>query len=175
VGPSNVFIRIGERVREVAIERRGDAVVARVDGREYRLSILEPQRGVYSFVPLDGGGPSVEAVVARARGGEAVFRVRVRGRTFEAAVERPDRRAGAPLPLGVPQEGRQVLRSAMPGRIVRVLAGPGTEVRRGQGLVVVEAMKMENELVAPKDGVVKEILVSPGDRVEMGVPLAVVE
>jgi biotin carboxyl carrier protein len=59
----------------------------------------------------------------------------------------------------------------MPGRIVKVLVRPGDRVEAGQGLVVVEAMKMENELRAQGRGVVEQIHVAAGDRVEKGAPL----
>ena len=72
-------------------------------------------------------------------------------------------------------EGRQTLTAPMPGRIVRVLVKAGDEVREGQGLVVVEAMKMENEMRSPKDGKVIEVLVSEGQAVEGNAKLCVVE
>ncbi len=72
-------------------------------------------------------------------------------------------------------EGRQVITAQMPGRVVKVLARPGDAVRRGQGLVVVEAMKMENELRSPKDGTVREVLVAEGQTVEANAKLCVVE
>ncbi len=72
-------------------------------------------------------------------------------------------------------EGRQTVTAPMPGRIVRVLVRAGDEVREGQGLVVVEAMKMENEMKSPKDGKVVEVLVSEGQAVEGNAKLCVVE
>ena len=63
----------------------------------------------------------------------------------------------------------------MPGRIVRVLAAAGDDVAARQPVVVVEAMKMENELRAPRAGKVKEIPVAPGMSVEAGRVLAVIE
>jgi biotin carboxyl carrier protein len=63
----------------------------------------------------------------------------------------------------------------MPGRVVRVLAAPGEPVRDGQGLVVVEAMKMENELRAPRAGLVTDVLVQEGSAVEAGEVLVVIE
>jgi len=63
----------------------------------------------------------------------------------------------------------------MPGRVVKVLVRAGDPVRARQGLVVVEAMKMENELRSPKDGRVTRVLVDEGAAVEAGRPLVVVE
>jgi biotin carboxyl carrier protein len=63
----------------------------------------------------------------------------------------------------------------MPGRIARVLVAPGDEVAARQGVVVVEAMKMENELRSPKAGRVKDVAVAPGALVEAGRVLVVIE
>jgi len=163
-------VRIGEVTREVSLEHRGEVLLARVDGREYRLSALEPQSGVYSFVQAEGGGRSTEVILSEVDG---AFRVRVRDRCYEASVERPGRDASRGT--GGHGEGRSVLRSVMPGRVVRILVETGGRVKRGQGILVLEAMKMENEVGSPKDGVVAEVRVAPGQRVETGAPLAVIE
>jgi biotin carboxyl carrier protein len=64
-----------------------------------------------------------------------------------------------------------IIKALMPGRIARVLVEKGAEVRRGAGLLVLEAMKMENEIPAPADGVIDEIFVKAGDTVEGGAEL----
>ena len=71
--------------------------------------------------------------------------------------------------------GEQAVTAPMPGRVVRVLVKPGDDVAARQGVVVVEAMKMENELRAPKAGRVKEVAVAPGTSVEAGRILLVIE
>ncbi len=75
---------------------------------------------------------------------------------------------------GVGAKGEHVVTAPMPGRVVRVLVEPGKVVTHGQGVAVVEAMKMENELVAPVDGVVREVRVVVGDSVQAGDMLVVV-
>lgn len=72
-------------------------------------------------------------------------------------------------------DGPRPIKASMPGRVVRVLAQPGDAVEAHQGIVVIEAMKMQNELKSPKDGKVAEIRVKPGDTVAAGDVLAVVE
>jgi biotin carboxyl carrier protein len=67
------------------------------------------------------------------------------------------------------------VRAAMPGKVVAVLVAVGATVERGQGLLVIEAMKMENEIVAPRAGRVAAIRVQPGQTVEAGETLAVIE
>jgi pyruvate carboxylase subunit B len=67
------------------------------------------------------------------------------------------------------------IKAPMPGKVVRVLAGVGTPVEAGQSVLVIEAMKMQNELKAPKTGVVKKINVAEGAAVDAGQALAEVE
>ena len=64
--------------------------------------------------------------------------------------------------------------AVMAGRVVKLLVAPGDEVREGQPLLVLEAMKMENDILAPKAGPVREILVAAGQAVESGEKLAIV-
>ncbi|HXI02069.1 MAG TPA: biotin/lipoyl-containing protein, partial [Candidatus Saccharimonadales bacterium] len=160
-----------DRALNVELRRDGAMLDARVEGREYRLNVLEAQAGVYSFIQSEEGGTSTEAVVQEKEG---LFHVRVRNRSFEATVERPGI-ASAPDGPGRSGDGPSVLKAIMPGRVVRVLVEKGTSVKRGEGIVVLEAMKMENQIGSPRDGKVTKIHVSAGDRVEGGAALAVIE
>jgi biotin carboxyl carrier protein len=72
-------------------------------------------------------------------------------------------------------EGKQTINSPMPGKVVKVLVKVGQEVEEGQGVVVIEAMKMENEMKSPKQGKVTELHVVEGQAVEGGAKLAAVE
>lgn len=72
-------------------------------------------------------------------------------------------------------EGRQRILAPMPGKVIRLLAKAGDEVEAGQGLIVVEAMKMQNEIRSPKKGKVERLLVQEGQTVETGEILAWVE
>jgi biotin carboxyl carrier protein len=85
------------------------------------------------------------------------------------------REAGrGPSPAAARPHGPARLAAPMPGRVVRVLEAPGADVAAGQGLVVIEAMKMENELRSPRAGRVLEVAVREGQAVEAGALLAVV-
>ncbi len=95
------------------------------------------------------------------------------GRTVPVIVNGRTRRRGAPDETG--RAGLQPVVAPMPGRVVRVLVSPGDDVAARQGVVVVEAMKMENELRSPKAGKVKEVNVTPGTSVEAGRVLVVIE
>jgi biotin carboxyl carrier protein len=72
-------------------------------------------------------------------------------------------------------QGPRKLTAPMPGKIVRVLLSEGTEVEAGTGVLVVEAMKMQNEIKSPKKGTLRKIMVSPGAAVNAGDVLAIVE
>jgi len=73
------------------------------------------------------------------------------------------------------ETGPRKLVSPMPGKVVRILAAKGAEVEAGQGVIVVEAMKMQNEIKSPKKGVVQQILAAEGAAVNAGEALAIVE
>lgn len=72
-------------------------------------------------------------------------------------------------------EGPQKITAPMPGKIVRILAPAGAAVEAGQGIIVVEAMKMQNEMKSPKSGAVKQVLVAEGATVNAGDVLAIIE
>ena len=76
---------------------------------------------------------------------------------------------------GPDADGPAQITAQMPGKVVRVLVSEGDDVTAGQGVVVVEAMKMENEMAASKDGKVVSLNVEPGQSVESGAVLAVIE
>ena len=105
----------------------------------------------------------------------AALAVTVRGQTsrFDVADERTMRLRAASV--GGAAEGKQVIASPMPGKVVKVFVKVGDEVKEGQPVVVVEAMKMENELKSPKAGKVLEVAAVEGGVVENGAKLVVVE
>jgi biotin carboxyl carrier protein len=86
-----------------------------------------------------------------------------------------DARDRSPRTKSGSTSGRLELRAQMPGKIVSLLVKPGAAVHAGQGLMVVEAMKMQNEVKSPKDGVVSRVFAQEGTTVEAGQPLMVVE
>ena len=105
------------------------------------------------------------------------FEVVVEGRPFLALASVEGRSSHRPPtdPAAGAVEGRQQVVSPMPGRIVRILVSAGDQVVAGQGVAVVEAMKMENELRSPKDGVVREVSAREGAAVEAGAVVMVIE
>ncbi|MBI4416862.1 MAG: biotin attachment protein [Euryarchaeota archaeon] len=141
-------IALDGREREVAVEGDGPDVRVRVDGREIPVRVSVEENAAIADVEgrqlrLEfGGGLRIDGVPRLAR---------VTWVAEEAA------REGAAQVVDV--------KPPMPGRIVRVLAKPGDAVRRGAPLVILEAMKMQNEIPAPDGGVVQDVRVREGDLV----------
>jgi biotin carboxyl carrier protein len=137
-----------------------------VDGRVVEADVARMSPGEYSILI---GGRSLEVTVEESATG---LLVRANGREFHVEIFDPRswrRGRGA----GIELEGRQRLVAPMPGKIVRVLAAAGQQVSAGQGLLVIEAMKMQNEIRSPKSGTVEK-LVGEGQTVNAGEVLAIV-
>jgi biotin carboxyl carrier protein len=151
---------------EVAVERSEAGYRISVDGAEaVEVDVRQPEAHVLSLV---AGDFCYEAGVVERDDG---WDVDIYGTTHSCAVVDPKRKA---LRLGGgAAEG--VLSTSMPGRIVRLLVEVGQDVEAGQPLLIVEAMKMENEMKAPVAGRVEELMVAQGDAVEAGASLARIE
>jgi biotin carboxyl carrier protein len=157
----------GDGTRRLELQRNGDTYRVLNEGEEI---VTVDARGVspdrWSILV---GSRSYEAKVTRDK---TIYQVEIDGLSFSFDLTDPARamaRRGGPAAHG---PGR--IAAPMPGRVVRLLAALGQEVQRGDGVVVVEAMKMENELTAPRDGVITEIGVEEGQTVEGGMTLAIV-
>jgi biotin carboxyl carrier protein len=140
-----------------------------LDGERHVLDALALEHGAVSVL-IDGQSHDVELDES----GDLV-KVLIDSEllTVDVADERALRlRAGA---VGFTVTGLVTVTAPMPGKVVRVLVAPGAQVTEGQGLVVVEAMKMENELKSPKSGTVVEVFAQEGSTVEANAKLLSVE
>jgi biotin carboxyl carrier protein len=158
-----------------------------IDGKHYRLD-LDRVEGGWSC-RVDGREVEVDAVLARPdvlslRIGNQAYEVkyeRVSGDTYlwvgsaRFVAEVRDPRSLRGRGRAVDDQGPKKLTAPMPGKIVRLLAKPGDAVEAGAGVLVVEAMKMQNEIKSPKKGTIQKILVSEGAAVNAGDVLAIVE
>jgi len=159
-----------------------------VDGKPHRLELEKADAGWKCR--LDGQELQVDAVVTR----PDVLSLLVNGRSYEIkreqtatdlhlwvgstrfGVELRDPRSLRSRRDGTGEErGPKKLIAPMPGKVVRVLVAEKSEVEAGQGIVVVEAMKMQNEIRSPKKGVVQKVLAAAGAHVNAGDVLAIVE
>jgi biotin carboxyl carrier protein len=168
-------VDIGGRARAVSVERAGGSpgrFRVLVDGTEYLVGAA--RIGDYDL-SLTGELPSTLSadVQVTPAGGRGEVLVSIAGRVVAATVN--GRRTGRTAEARAHPAGEQSVSAPMPGRVVRVLVTAGDEVAARQPVVVVEAMKMENELRAPKPGRVKEVTVAPGMSVDAGKVLVVIE
>ncbi|MDP2312245.1 MAG: biotin/lipoyl-containing protein [Pseudomonadota bacterium] len=159
-------ITIGGTMRHVDIEPAGDGRY-RVswEGESHDVDLLRPTPEAYQML-IDG--ESWEAGCVAVPDG---YLVDVMGLSTEVGVVDPRRKA-LRLAAGT---ATGMLATQMPGRVVRLLVQVGDPVKKGQPIIVVEAMKMENEMKSPIDGTVGEILVGEGQAVEAGTKLVRVE
>jgi biotin carboxyl carrier protein len=127
--------------------------------------------GMLSLLLLDSPARQFRCIFEVAPEGDAVI---VNGKRMPFAIHDPRSlrtRSGA----GVGADGPRAVKAPMPGRVVRVLVAVGDEVAAQQGLVVIEAMKMQNELKSPKMGRVARVSAQVGETVQSGDVLVVVE
>jgi biotin carboxyl carrier protein len=156
---------VGEATHALEIQPLGDGryrVI--IDGREQVVDSRQTGQGTFSLLIEH----ATAEVSVSSRGDE--FQVVVGGRTHRLRLL--DERALRRLQRAATADGARELRAAMPGKVVAVLIEAGAKVERGQGVLVIEAMKMENEIDAPRAGTVTEICVKPGQAVEAGELLA---
>jgi len=159
-----------------------------IDGKRYRLELDRAQAGWHCR--LDGREMQVDAVLAR----RDVLSVLIGGKAYEIKREhtatdvhlwvgsvpyvaelRDPRSLRGRRGTAADEKGPRKLLAPMPGKVVRVLIGEGQPVEVGQSIMVVEAMKMQNEIKSPKKGIVQKIVAAEGANVNAGDVLAIVE
>lgn len=141
-----------------------------IDGRAAEADAVAVASSVYSIL---SGGESLEARVEKVPGPGAKLRVIIAGREYAVEVRDP-RQWRKDRGTALEAEGAQQVIAPMPGKVVRVLVKTGDAVSAGQGMAVVEAMKMQNEVRAPKSGKVERVSVAEGQTVGAGEVIAVV-
>lgn len=155
----------------IEFRRQDGRISAVIDGREYDLEVSEPEPGVFLF---KHEGRIFEASVIRDPVARSSITVSLKGREHSVSIVDPKRLRGSGS--GDSQaDGFAEIKTAMPGKVVRVLAAEGDAVEKGGGIVVVEAMKMQNELKSPITGTVKTVTAIEGATVSAGEVLATIE
>jgi biotin carboxyl carrier protein len=162
---------IGDTKHQIEIHRDGDQMRAIIDGEAWDAEISEPEPNVFL---IKRNGKIFEAIVTANASAGSAKTVNVNSHEIDVKLIDPKRLRGS----GADADhagGLAEVRSAMPGKIVRILQNAGAVVEKGDGVIVVEAMKMQNELKSPKAGSVKEIRVGEGETVSAGDVLVVIE
>ncbi len=158
-----------ERQIPIEVEEREGGYSVELDGKLYEVEGAKVLDGLYSLLI---GGESFEVAVHSPKPGLYDVHLYDGMRRVELL---------SPLEMVLRAEGGKAhahgksVRAPMPGKVVKVLVTEGQRVVKGQGVVVVEAMKMQNELQAPGDGVVKAVKTKEGDSVESGAELVVLD
>jgi len=184
---------IGDRRHTIELDANGHVRKVTLNGRElavdWRLVGAEHPHlagAALGDVPADhysvlAGSHSYDAYARVLEGASGAtegptytLELHIAGRAYVVTVQDARSQALESLAGGPRVSGDVSIRAPMPGLVVQVLAAEGTEVRRGQTLVVLEAMKMENDLAAPRAGVVKAVRVTRGQTVNQNDVLAIV-
>jgi len=144
--------------------------LVRLGTEALEVDLLAAGNGLYSLI-VAGRSYEVDVVA-----GEEELTVLVRNEPYRIRMQdERTARLRAATGMGKAQAGKRTLTSPMPGKVVRHLVKVGDAVEAGQGVIVVEAMKMENELRAPGPGTVREICAPEGTLVAGGAPLVIIE
>jgi biotin carboxyl carrier protein len=161
-------VTIGERTRQVELVRSGTNWLCKIDGRSFPLDAIAIQTNLFSLL-ADGKSYEVKQEIT---GDETAIVV---GRQRFSAIVRDPRSFRSRRRTDAGGSGPKKVSAPMPGKVVRVLVQVGEHVDAGQGVVIIEAMKMQNELKSPKTGVVKKLHAPEGVLVEAGQALAEIE
>ena len=164
----NFEVAVEGKTHKLELNRDESGWQCAIDGEPMHVDAVLTRRNVISLI-VDGVAYEVKREVA----GNDQY-VWVRSARFKTEVRDPrslrSRRAAAG-----PGEGPQKLVAPMPGKVVRLIAKAGEPIEAGKGVLVVEAMKMQNELKATKSGTVQKIMVAEGANVNAGDVLAIIE
>lgn len=166
-----LIVRHGEREERVRIRRNdrdgdGGSYEVAVGGRIYQVDASPARPGLHSL-RIDGA----QHEVAVRRLGEGAWWVSTVHSSGPVEVSDPLTHLAAQTRGAKGGRRRQTVKAYMPGRVVTLLVEEGQEVTAGQGILVLEAMKMENEISAEHEGTVTKIHVQPGQAVDLGDPL----
>ena len=163
-------IVISEKTYHVEITRNGTRWSGQIDGQPFEVDAVPTARDILSII--EGEGNAYEVKRERALNGD--LHMLVGSSRYLCEINDPrslrTRRAGAGG-----AEGPQKITAPMPGKVVRIVVPQGETVEAGKGVIVVEAMKMQNELKSPKSGKVQKMLVAEGATVNAGDTLAIIE
>ncbi len=156
--------KIRDQIYKITLEKEDGQLQAEIEGRSIPVDFEKIEDDLYSVL-IDGKSVSMGVF----RKGKKV-QVFIEGELYELeAVSEREQRKTSHIVSGI-----QEIKSPMPSRVVKILRGEGDEVAPDEGLIVVEAMKMESELKSPIAGKVKNVMVKEGDAVESGTVLLVV-
>jgi biotin carboxyl carrier protein len=181
-------VSVGDKIYQIELQRGADSASSNerseslwnvrlklrethtreIDGREMPINCLRVRDGVLSLIV---NGQSFEVRVNRSAEMLTAF---LHGKSYDCTVRDP-RSFSSRKRAGANDAGEQRVTSSMPGKVVRVLVREGEAIKAGEGILVIEAMKMQNEVRAPKAGKLKSVIATQGANVNAGEVLAIIE
>jgi biotin carboxyl carrier protein len=168
-------VETSRRRRTIEVQPGAGGWAVTLDGRSLFVDFVRAgDRWSMLVRQTEAGAGSASHEVAIESRGQGAHRVHVDGHTVPVTLLVPGRRHTWPAEGARRAAGPVAVVAPMPGRVVKVLVTPGAAIAAGQGVVVVEAMKMENELRAPRAGTVAEVRVREGAPVEANAVLVVI-
>ncbi len=153
------------------LEKEGSKYKVSVDNRVYELDLVKVKAGVWSVLS-EGQSRRVESIISE---DPKKYFVNTIDNSFEVEIVDSQSKYLRSRNTGNQTDAQNQITVPMPGKIVKVMVKPGDEVKEGETLVIVSAMKMESEYKAGKDGKVKEVLVGDDDTVDSGQVMIVLE
>ena len=158
---------------EIEIRANDSGVVSfALDGHVCEARVHQPEKDVLLFI-IDGR--VYECRLDVKEGDPSKLNITLGGRLYTVFIEDPKRLRGGRTSVGAFSAGSSSIVAPMPGKVVRVMAAIGDKVQMGDGIVTVEAMKMQNEMKATKAGTVKEVRIDAGATVNAGDVLVIIE
>jgi len=161
-----------DRTAEVEIlSRDGNHYTMKVDEKIFEIDLVEVSKGIYSLL-TDGRSYNVEAIPID---NHKKYTVNTFFQSFDLEIVDAQTRFQRSRNIGLGADAGNVIKVPMPGKVVDVLGKEGDEVKAGQTLVIVSAMKMESEYKSGRDGKIRQILVKAGDTVDSDQVMVILE
>lgn len=168
-----LWVKVGSEEKRVRIEETGGRYVVEIDGRERLVDCRTAGHRDQLSLIIDDRSYLIESAPVRID--EGTYYVKIAGRRYNLEVLDERLIAVRQARALTREEGPCIIRSPMPGLIVDVRVGPGDRVTAGSPVVLMEAMKMQNELLCEVDGIVRTVNVKPRDTVESQAVLLEIE
>lgn len=165
------YVTIENRVVEIEIADSSGGATATIEGQTYHIDLVPTSGEALFSLIVDAASHEVSIEDAP----EAQLEVLVSGELFHIGVQDEwERRLANIQRKAAAETGNTIVRAPMPGAVVNIEVEAGATVRRGQGLIILSAMKMENEIRSPRDGRIVAIHVGQGDKVEQHAELVTI-
>ena len=163
-------ININDRKALVEVlSKEGDKVKISIDGKKYDADVVMVEDGVYSII-IDNKSHNIELI----RSDNKKYQVNTYARSYDVEIVDAESKYLKSRRKDSDHE-ETVISSPMPGKVVKILVKVGDEVKAGDTIVIVSAMKMESEYKVKQDRVIREIKIKEGDTIKANQPLVVIE